>query len=47
MARTLSWPDKDIPEIIYGTAFKFENTAPLVEAALKAGCFLRHAWKAG
>jgi diketogulonate reductase-like aldo/keto reductase len=26
-----------IPEIIYGTAFKFENTASLVEAALKAG----------
>lgn len=26
-----------IPEIIYGTAFKFEKTARLVEAALKAG----------
>jgi diketogulonate reductase-like aldo/keto reductase len=26
-----------IPEIIYGTAFKFENSASLVEAALKAG----------
>ena len=26
-----------IPEVIYGTAFKFENTASLVEAALKAG----------
>ncbi|KAH6695857.1 aldo/keto reductase [Leptodontidium sp. MPI-SDFR-AT-0119] len=26
-----------LPEIIYGTAFKFEKTAPLVEAALKAG----------
>jgi diketogulonate reductase-like aldo/keto reductase len=26
-----------IPEIVYGTAFKFENTVSLVEAALKAG----------
>ncbi|KAE9379986.1 Aldo/keto reductase [Stipitochalara longipes BDJ] len=26
-----------IPEIIYGTAFKFENSASLAEAALKAG----------
>lgn len=26
-----------IPDIIYGTAFKFENSAHLVEAALKAG----------
>ena len=26
-----------IPEIIYGTAFKFENSASLVETALKAG----------
>lgn len=25
------------PEIIYGTAFKFENTATLVETALNAG----------
>ena len=27
----------DIPEIIYGTAFKFDKTAHLVEAALRAG----------
>jgi diketogulonate reductase-like aldo/keto reductase len=26
-----------IPEIIYGTAFKFDKTKRLVEAALKAG----------
>jgi diketogulonate reductase-like aldo/keto reductase len=26
-----------IPEVIYGTAFKFDNTARLVEQALKAG----------
>lgn len=26
-----------LPEIIYGTAFKFEKTATLVEAALKSG----------
>ncbi len=26
-----------IPDIIYGTAFKFENSASLVEAALNAG----------
>ena len=26
-----------IPEIIYGTAFKFDDTAALVEIALKAG----------
>lgn len=26
-----------IPEIIYGTAFKFDKTAHLVKAALKAG----------
>jgi diketogulonate reductase-like aldo/keto reductase len=26
-----------IPTVIYGTAFKFDNTAVLVEAALKAG----------
>lgn len=26
-----------IPDIIYGTAFKFENTATLVQDALKAG----------
>ena len=26
-----------IPDIIYGTAFKFENSASLVEAALLAG----------
>jgi diketogulonate reductase-like aldo/keto reductase len=26
-----------IPDIIYGTAFKLENSASLVEAALKAG----------
>lgn len=26
-----------IPEIIYGTSFKFDNSAVLVEAALKAG----------
>ena len=25
------------PAILYGTAFKFENSAQLVEAALKAG----------
>ena len=37
MAPPLPWQDKGIPEIIYGTAFKFETTAPLVEAALKAG----------
>ncbi|KAF3399591.1 D-arabinose dehydrogenase [NAD] [Talaromyces pinophilus] len=28
---------QDIPEIIYGTAFKFDKTAHLVEAALRAG----------
>lgn len=26
-----------LPEIIYGTAFKFDTTAPLVETALRAG----------
>lgn len=26
-----------IPDIIYGTAFKFDDTASLTEAALKAG----------
>lgn len=26
-----------IPDIVYGTAFKFEKSASLVEAALKAG----------
>lgn len=26
-----------IPEVIYGTAFKFDNTTRLVEKALKAG----------
>ena len=26
-----------LPEIIYGTAFKFDKTSPLVKAALKAG----------
>ncbi len=26
-----------VPDIIYGTAFKFDTSAPLVEAALKAG----------
>ena len=26
-----------IPDVIYGTAFKFEKSASLVEAALKAG----------
>ena len=28
---------RTIPDIIYGTAFKFDQTARLVEAALKAG----------
>jgi diketogulonate reductase-like aldo/keto reductase len=28
---------RGIPEIIYGTAFKFDKSATLVEAALKAG----------
>lgn len=28
---------RPIPEIIYGTAFKFDNAAHLVEQALKAG----------
>ena len=28
---------QSIPDIIYGTAFKFDNSASLVEAALKAG----------
>ncbi|KAH7408944.1 aldo/keto reductase [Cadophora sp. MPI-SDFR-AT-0126] len=37
MAPTTLSKHKGIPEIIYGTAFKFDNTAPLVEAAIKAG----------
>ncbi|PVH77985.1 Aldo/keto reductase [Cadophora sp. DSE1049] len=37
MAPIITSRHKSIPEIIYGTAFKFDNTAPLVEAALKAG----------
>lgn len=28
---------RNIPEIVYGTAFKFDATAELVEAALKSG----------
>lgn len=28
---------RDIPDVIYGTAFKFDNTAHLVETALRAG----------
>ena len=28
---------RGIPDIIYGTAFKFDDTAALVEVALKAG----------
>ncbi len=37
MAKPSSPRFQGIPEIIYGTAFKFENSASLVEAALKAG----------
>lgn len=37
MSGQISPRSKIVPEIIYGTAFKFENTASLVEAALKVG----------
>ena len=37
MSGQISPRTKIVPEIIYGTAFKFENTASLVEAALRAG----------
>lgn len=37
MADPLSPRYQGIPDILYGTAFKFERSASLVEAALNAG----------